>query len=220
MVKRFALALSGLSLVIAAPAAALTPLDLLVQAAFQTTDKQAAIAKVNQVMAATASASDASGQLQHATAIGYHAKLTRSPSEAKRSRALFEQLVAANPRDAEAQLMLGGWHLDAIAEGFLTASFLNAKKALGLAGVDRAVAIGGDRAFFKGMAAMMRIRLDPDDIGTALTLASAAAAAPTPTDLDRIAKRDAQAMLIPLRAGDGRAAAALARKLLPFGRVQ
>jgi len=66
----------------------------------------------------------------------------------------------------------------------------------------------------------MRIRLDPEDIGTALTLASAAAAAPAPTDLDRIAKRDAQAMLIPLKAGDGRAAAALARKLLPFGRVQ
>jgi hypothetical protein len=220
MVRKFAVALAGLSLAFSTPVEALTARDILVQAAFQTTDKQAAIAKLNQVMAMTATASDPESQLQHATAIGYHAKLTRSPSEAKQSRAMFERLVAANPRDAEAQLMLGGWHLDAVAEGFLTASFLSAKKAIGLAAVDRAVALGGDRAFFKGLAAMMRIRLDPGDVGTALTLASAASIAPTPTNLDRIAKREAEALLIPLKAGDGRAAAALAHKLLPFGRIQ
>jgi hypothetical protein len=217
---RFAIALAGFGLALSTPAAALTSRELLVQAAFQTTDKEAAVTKLKQVMAMTAAAGDADSQLQHATAIGYHAKLTRSPSEAKQSRAMFERIVAANPRDAEAQLMLGGWHLDAVAEGFLTASFLSAKKALGLAGIDRAVALGGDRAFFKGFAAMMRIRLDPGDVGTATSLASAASAAPTPTALDRIAKRDADALLVALRSGDGRAAAALARKLLPFGRIQ
>jgi hypothetical protein len=81
------------------------------------------------------------------------------------------------------------------------------------------VALGGGRPFFSGFAAMMRIRLNPKDVATALRLAEQAAAAPAQTALDRIAKRQAQALLIPLRAGDGRTAGLLARKLLPFGRL-
>ncbi len=83
MIKRFAIALTGLGLAFASPAVAVTPRDLLVQAAFLTPDKQAAIAKLNQVTAQTAAGSDADSQLQHAAAIGYHAKLTRSAAEAK-----------------------------------------------------------------------------------------------------------------------------------------
>jgi len=210
-------AVLGAALTIQAEAA--TPRELLIQAAFLTTDKQIAIAKLDQAAAMTAAAGDTESLLLHATAIGYHGKLTRSPSEAKQSRAMFERIAAGNPRDPEAQLMLGGWHLDAIEEGFLAASFLGAKKAVGLAGIDRAAMLGGDRAFFKAFAAMMRIRLDHKDVATATTLALAASAAATPTALDRIGKRDADALLIALRAYDGRAAAALARKLLPFGRL-
>ena len=68
-------------------------------------------------------------------------------------------------------------------------------------------------------AALMRIRFNPKDVATARALAEQAAAAPAPTALDRIAKHQAQALLIPLRSGDGRTAALLARKLLPFGRL-
>ena len=46
MIKRFATAFAGLSLTFAGPVAAITPRDLLVQAAFQTPDKQAAITKL------------------------------------------------------------------------------------------------------------------------------------------------------------------------------
>jgi len=65
----------------------------------------------------------------------------------------------------------------------------------------------------------MRIRLNPNDVANARNLAEQAAVAPAPTPLDRIAKRAAQQVLIPLRSGDGRTAALLAKKYLPFGRI-
>jgi hypothetical protein len=208
---------------LSAPVAGATPRELLVSAAFDAPDKRAALAQVDEA-AATAEArlaanrNDREAQIGYATAVGYRAKLKRSPSDAKHARKLLEQIVAAFPRDAEANFMLGGWHLDSVAEGFLTASLLGAKKDVGLAGIDRAVALGGDRAMFKGFAALMRARLNPAD-PLVRTLAEQAAAAPATTPLDRIAKRDAGALLTPIRAGDTKATAALARRLLPFGRL-
>lgn len=212
------------AVVAAAPAAAVGPRDLLTTAAFATTDKAQALALVRQALAEAdamiaANPHDREGQLQRAFAIGYRAKLTRTPGDAKLSRRLFEALVAQNPRDAEFQMAIGGWHLDAIADGFITSTVLGARREAGLDGIAKAVGLGGDHAFFRAFAAMMRIRLDAKDVSVARALAEQAAAAATPTQLDRIAQRDAQALLIPLRAGDGRAAAALARKLLPFGRL-
>lgn len=210
------------SIAVAAPAA--TPRELLTSAAFQATDKKVALSLVNAAVAESdailaASPGDREGRLQHAMAIGYRARLTKKPSDAKTSRRLFEALVASSPRDPEFQLAIGGWHLDAIAAGFIVATVLGARREAGLDGIDKAVNYGGDRAFFRAFAAMMRIRLDSDDVATARMLAERAAASPAPTPLDQIGKRDAAAMLVPLRAGDGKAAAALARKLLPFGRL-
>lgn len=211
--------------VAAAPAVAATPRDLLVQAAFQTTEKDKALALVNQAITQAeaglaANPRDKEDFFQRAMGIGYRAKLTRKPADAKTSRKMFEQFVAQFPRDPEAQIAIGGWHLDAIADGFLAATVLGAKKDAGLDGIDKAAALGGDRAFFRSFAAMMRIRLDPKHVAEARGLAEQAARGSTPTALDRIAKRDAEALLIPLRAGDGKAAAQLARRLLPFGRLE
>ena len=208
----------------AVPAQAATPREMLTAAAFQTSDKSAALALVNSAIAASqatlaANPNDHEAQLGQASGIGYRARLTKKPADAKTSRRLFEGLVAANPRDAEAQLFLGGWHLDTIAAGFLATTVLGAKRDIGVACIDKAVALGGNRAFYKGLAAMMRIRLDENDIATARALAEQAAVAPTPTPLDRIVQRETVALLVPLRSGDGTAAAALSRKLLPFGRI-
>src|SRR4051812_46187172 len=208
----------------AAPCAAATPREILTQAAFQTTDKASALALVNQALAAAqaqlaANPHDREAQMQRGVGIGDRARLTRSPADAKMARQIFESFAAANPRDPEAHLAIASWHLDTVESGFLATTMLGAKKEVGMAALDRAVALGGGRPFFTGFAAMMRIRLNPKDVATALRLAEQAAAAPAPTPLDRIAKRQAQALLIPLRAGDGRTAGLLARKLLPFGRL-
>ena len=227
MIKRkTALTAGALSLLLAfaSPLTAATPRELLTQASFQTTDKSAALALIHQGLAAAeailaANPGDREAQMQRAVAIGDRAHLTRSPGDAKTARHMFETFLAANPRDPEAHLAIATWHLDTVDAGFLATTMLGAKKEIGLAELDKAVALSGGRPFFTGFAALMRIRFNPKDVATARTLAEQAAAAPAPTPLDRIAKHQAQALLIPLRSGDGRTAALLARKLLPFGRL-
>ena len=211
------------------PAAALaeTPRELLTAAAFQASDKARAIALVNEAIGAAdrilaQRPGDHEATLQRGVAIGYRAKLTRSRSDARTSLGIFEALAARNPRDAEAQMVIAGWHLDAIDQlgGFLARTVLGAKTQAGEAALARAVALGGDRAFYPGLAAMMAIRKDHDDVTRARKWAETAAAAPAPTPLDQRMKRAAAAILPPLRANDGKAAATLAKTLLPFGRLR
>ena len=95
---------------------------------------------------------------------------------------------------------------------------LGAKKSLGLAALDRAVMLDGQSALANGFAAMLRIMVNPADVATARRYAEAAAADTAATPAERIIKIAAQRLLVPLRAGDGAAAAALAEKLMPFGR--
>lgn len=223
---RFSTALTCAAIVCAAPAAAATPREMLTHAAFLTTDKESALAEVKQAIAAAeaqlaASPSNYEAQMQRAVGIGYRAKLTRNAGDAKTSHKLFEALASANPRDPEVQMLLAGWHLDAISDigPLLAGTVLGAKKGNGTAALDRAVAMGRERAFFPGIAALMHIRLEPHDVAGARALAESALAADAATPLDRIARRAAEAILIPLRNGDGKAAQGLAKKLLPFGRV-
>jgi hypothetical protein len=211
----------------AAPAAqAETPRELLTAAAFQAPTKAKALALVQQAIALSdrtlaAHPGDHEATLQRGVGIGYRAKLTRSRTDARTSLAIFEGLAARNPRDAEAQMVIAGWHLDAIEQlgTFLARTGLGAKAQVGDAALSRGVALGGNRAFYLGLAAMMKIRRDPSAVGEARRWAEAAATAATPTALDVQMKRAALTILPPLRANDGNTAAALARKLLPFGRL-
>lgn len=209
-----------------APAMAETPRELLTTAAFQTADKAKALALIGQAITASdrilaTRPTDHEATLQRGVAIGYRAKLTRSRSDAKASLGIFNTLAMRDPKDAEAQMVIAGWHLDAIDQlgSFMARTVLGAKTQAGEAALARAVALGGQRAFYPGLAAMMQIRLDNDDIAKARKLAETAARAATPTPLDALMKRDAMAILPALRANDGKTAAALARKLLPFGKI-
>ncbi|MET0241662.1 MAG: hypothetical protein ABW184_17355 [Sphingobium sp.] len=211
-----------------APAAAMaeTPRELLTTAAFQTQSKSAALALVDQAIKASEKIlstrpGDHEAILQQGVAIGYRAKLTRNRGDAKASLAIFQRLAAKDPRDAEAQLALAGWHLDAIDQlgGFLAQTVLGAKAQAGEAALGRAVALGGDRAFYPGVAAMMLIRKNRDNVAQARLWAELAMKAQTPTPLDALMKRAATAIAPALRANDGKAAAGIARKLLPFGKL-
>ena len=211
-----------------APAAATadTPREVLIAAAFQAPNKSKALALVGQAITASekilaARPGDHEATLQRGVAIGYRAKLTRSRSDARTSLGIFERLAAQNPRDPEAQMVIAGWHLDAIDQlgSFMARTALGAKTQAGEAALARAVALGGDRAFYPGLAAMMHIRNDHGDVAQARRWAEAAATAQTPTPLDMLMKRGAVAILPALRANDGKRAAMLARKLLPFGKL-
>jgi hypothetical protein len=217
----------GLCIVAAAasPAIAATPRDILTQAAFATRDKATALAQLAQAEAGADAVlartpGDREAQMSKAMVIGYRAKLNRSRGDAVEARKRFDALAAANPRDAEAQAIVAGWHIDSVSElgGFVAGAALGAKKAVGLAALDRAVALGGNRALFPGLAALLRLSLDGAD-PKARPLAEAALKGTTPTAADRVVQRSMNALLVPLRAGDAKAAQALAKQLLPFGRV-
>lgn len=200
--------------------------DDLAQVAFVTTDKKAAIAQVNDAIKAAdgllaAKPGDHEAMLQRGVALGYRAKLTKNRNDAIATRKIFEALVAANPRDSEAQMAIATWHLDAVDQlgGLLARTGLGARRPDGEVALDKSVALGNGRAFFPGLAALLRIRMGADQLPRARALAEAALAAPTPTPLDRLMKRDAGLILPLLKAGDAKAAAGLARKMLPFGRL-
>jgi hypothetical protein len=222
---RFPVAFSAAAALLTAPALAATPRETLAQAAFATRDKPTALARIGQAEASAKAVlartpQDREANLLTAMAIGYRAKLDKSRGEAVEAGKRFAALAAADPRDPEAQAAVGAWHLDAVTAlgGMMASVALGAKKATGLAAMDRAVTLGGNRAMFTGLSALMRLALDPAD-PKAPALAEAAAKGSTPTPLDGIMQRAAAAVLVPLRAGDTKQAAALARQLLPFGRI-
>lgn len=215
-------------LLLLAPAAAVSSpsRDALIQTVFTVRDRPSALAQLagvvadaNAILAKTPGDSDA--LLSRAMAIGYRAKLTKNRGDALASRAQFEALVARNPRDPEAQAALGGWHIDAVeALGGLTArAILGARKATGYEATDRAIALGGDRALFTGLAALLRLSLDPADARGA-ALAEMATHGTTPTTLDRMVQRRAVEMVTALKGGDRRLVKALAKRLLPLGQIK
>lgn len=218
----FAAAAAALS--IAVPASAQSARDYLVRAAFAARDKPGALASV---VAALASAdatlkrdpANREAQLQRALAIGYRGKLRRNRSDVQAARKQFEALVAANPRDPEAQMAVGGWHLGAIIDlGSLVArTGLGARKDRGLQALGASVSTGGGRAIFPAYAALTRIMVDPSDIAGARALAETAVRGRVARPEDRIMQRNAASLLPLLRPGNGKAAAALAHKLMPFG---
>ena len=200
--------------------------DGLTQTVFTVREKTAALSQLaaleadaNAILARTPGDGDA--LLTRAMAIGYRAKLNKSRSDALECRAQFEALVAKNPRDPEAHAALGGWHIDAVeALGGLTArAVLGARKSVGFEATDRAIALGGDRALFTGLAALLRLSIDPTDERGA-SLAEAAARGTTPTMIDRMMQRRAIEMVKALKGGDQRIVRALAKRLLPLGQIK
>jgi hypothetical protein len=207
-----------------APAQAVTPRDELIRAAFATHDKGQALALVNQAITdsqtiLTQAPGDREAKLQQALGIGYRGQLKRSPTDAKTAHGLLESLATSDPRDPEAQIAMAGWHLTAVGDlgNFLARTILGASRDSGFAALDKAVSLGGNRAFFPGYAALIRIKLDSSDTATPLRLAQRAAGAPAPGPIDRVMQHAAQRIIPMLQAGDGAAASKLAKQLLPFG---
>lgn len=218
-------AVAAAMMVTASPVAAETPRDLLTQASFGDRDKAVALGRVNAALRGASAAlrstpADPEAGLMQATALGYRAKLTGSRAEAIQARKQFEGLIHRDPRDAEARLALGAWHLGAVYRlGRLVGrAALGAQKPAGYTALDQAVALGGNRALFSGLAALLRLQMDPSDPRGRL-LAEAATRAGTPTALDRILQRAATQVLVPLRAGNAAATKAAAARLLPFGQL-
>ena len=218
------LATAAAMMSIAVPAYAQSARDHLVTAAFSARDKPSALASVTAALAsadATLARDPANreARLQRALATGYRGKLRRNRADVQAARRQFEALVASNPRDAEAQMALGGWHLGSIIElgSLIARTGLGARKEQGFQAMVASLGAGGGRAIFPAYACLTRILIDPSDIAGARALAESAVGGRVARPEDRIMQRNAATLLPLLRPGNGKAAAALAHKLMPFG---
>jgi tetratricopeptide (TPR) repeat protein len=210
---------------IVSPAQAQNARDILMDAAYASPDKTTAQARIGRAIAAADAAlkrnpRDHEARLQRALAISYRGKLTRTRADLIAARRDFEAVVAAEPRNPEAQLALAGWHLGAVIElgPMMARTVLGARKATGIQALDRALALGADRASIVAMASLFRIQLDHSDIAGARRLAEAATRAGGSTAFDRLMQKQAATLLVSLRKGNGKASAAAAERLMPFGR--
>lgn len=210
---------------LAMPAAAETARDVLTQASFAARSKAAAlqsIAEADRLAAATLARApdDREALLMQATARSYRAKLSGSRADAIAARRMFEALASRAPHDPEPQLGLGAWHMGAVFKlgGMIGRAALGAQKSVGLASLDRAVAAGGDRAIYAGVAALLRLEQDAHD-PKGRALADFASKAATPTAFDRMMRRSATLILASIQAGNATATKVLAARLLPFGQI-
>lgn len=221
------LAVAVVAVATAGPAMAESPRELLVRAGFEAKDKPTALSQIDAAISGADSLlarnpRDQEALLQRAIALSYRGKLKRSRADLMAARKALEALIASNPRNAEAQMALGGWHLGAIVEAgpILARTALGARRATGLQALDRAVALGGDRPLFFAFASLIRVQLNAGDMAAGRKLAEAAVAAKPAASIDRIMQRQASVLLKSLRPGNEEAAANTAKLLLPFGRLR
>lgn len=215
----------ALAMCAAIPAAAETARDVLTQASFAARSKQAALHGIGEAERLAASAllqspGDREALLMQATARSYRAKMNGSRADAIAARKMFEALAIRSPHDPEPQLGLGAWHMGAVFKlgHMIGRAALGAQKSVGLAALDRAVAAGGDRAIYAGVAALLRLEQDATD-PKGKALAEFASRAGSPTAFDRVMRRSAALMLTSIAAGNARATKVLAARLLPFGAI-
>ncbi len=209
----------------AIPAWAESARDVLTQASFNARSKQAALQSIGEAeqlaaVALSREPGDREALLMQATARSYRAKMNGSRADAITARKMFEALAARAPRDPEPQLGLGAWHMGAVFKlgGMIGRAALGAQKSVGLAALDRAVAGGGDRAIYAGVAALLRLEQDAAD-PKGRALAEFASKAAAPTAFDRMMRRSATLVLASIRAGNADATKLLAARLLPFGQI-
>ena len=208
-----------------APAAAQSARDVLTQASFSARRKPAALQSVGEAERLAASVlahapGDREALLMQATARSYRAKMNGSRADAIAARKMFEALAAKAPLDPEPQLGLGAWHMGAVFKlgGMIGRAALGAQKSVGLAALDRAVAGGGNRAIYAGVAALLRLEQDAGD-PKGRALAEFASRAGAPTAFDRVMRRAAAAILASIQSGNAGATRTLAARLLPFGQI-
>ncbi|MEO5867348.1 MAG: hypothetical protein ABIS14_06715 [Sphingomonas sp.] len=210
-------------ILIATGAQAATPREILTDIAFTPRDKAATLARIE--LAASAARTtlahqpqDREARMSLAMATSYRAKLTRNRGDALVARGQFEALASSAPNDAEAQAALGSWHVSSIIGlgAFMARAAIGARKADGIAALDRSVRLGGDRAMFPALDGLMRLALDPGDV-TGLQLVRRAAQGSTPTPLDQAMRRKAAEVLA--SGASGNRLQTLARGAVPLGWV-
>lgn len=195
-------------------------------AAYETRDKARAMQLIDSAEkdfdAALAKApGSAEAQLQKAIAIGYRAKLTRSPGLGKETRRRMEAVKAAHPDMAFAWAAVAGWHGGAIATlGRFTAGLvLGAHNPDFESGFAQAVKLDPGNPVHRTYFAQQLLDLDAGNAARAAQQLNGIATLATHDGFEALLKRQGIALAAVLKAGDAKAAQALARRQQPFGNL-
>jgi hypothetical protein len=193
-------------------------------AAYETRDKAQALALVERAekdfdAALARNPRDVAAQMQKAVAIGYRAKLTKSPGLGKDARQRFEAVRAAHPDNALAWSAVGGWHGGAIATlgNFMASTMLGAKSAEIDRNFAQALKLEPNNPGFRTIYAMTLLDIDSDNAARAATILNGVGAMPASDGFDALLRAQGSQLAAALKAGDARAAQALARRLQAFG---
>lgn len=162
---------------------------------------------------------DPAALLQKGIALGYIAKLERSPGTARQARKLMDEARAADPDAPLAWAALGGWHGETVATlgGFVAGTLLGARKAEAVRAFEAALARDRSGAIVPTFYAFTLLALDADNAPRARELLIRAAGAAPRGGFEALLKRQAERVLTLLRANDAAGARALAKRLQPFG---
>lgn len=157
--------------------------------------------------------------MQKGIAIGYRAKLGRSPGLAKQARSWMDKAAAADPQDFVPTLSLAGWHGEAIADlgAFLAGTAIGAKKSEALRLYEAALVKGKTSPTAHILYAFTLIKIDDDAVAKSRSLLERGAALPPLDGFDRVLQPRVAPVLDALRKGDGPLAARRARLAAPFG---
>jgi len=200
--------------------------SLLAVAAYRTPDKSRALALCGEAGRAADAAlahdpKNAAALLQKGIALGYAAKLERSPGLARQARRLMDAARAADPNDPLAWAALGGWHGESVATlgGLVAGTVLGAKRSEAVRAFETALAKDRGGAVVPTFYAFTLLALDADNAPRARALLAAALRA-TPRDgFEALLKRQAGQVLPLLESGDMGRARATAKRLQPFGSI-
>ena len=165
--------------------------------------------------------SDIEAELMKAQAVGYLGKLTKSPGLAKETRARLDAVLAKDPNNALAWASLAGWHAGAVSAvgKFLAGTLLGASTKTAIADFETALAKDPKTLVNPAFYALTLLDLSTENAPRASQLLQTVARLPARDAYEMLLKRETAQLLPLLASGDVKGAQALARKLLPFGKL-
>ncbi len=185
-----------------------TRADALIAAAEK--DFDAAIAKAP---------SNLDAQLQKAVAIGYRAKLAKSPGLAKECRDRFTAIRDKQPSNPLAWSAIASWHGGGVASlgGFMASAVLGAKASEFEAGYARVFQLAPRNPAYRTLYATGLLDLTPKNAAKAAAALKGIEAMPAADAFERTLRDHGVRVAAALAKGDAKAAQTLARQLAAFG---
>lgn len=161
-------------------------------------------------------------QLQKAVAVGYRAKLTKSPGLAKDALRRFEAIRTAHPDNATAWAAVGGWHAGAISTlgSFMASAVVGAKTSEIDPNFLKAFKLDPNNPVHRSFYALALMDLSKSNGAKAANALQGIGQMPASDGFEALSRAQGVQLATALKAGDMAAAQQLARRLQAFGTLE